>query len=221
VPKVFHFSGCLFDLDGTLIDSMMAVHRAWTAFAARQGLDPEIILQNIHGRPARESVKEFMADKAPALIEQEIARIKDAESNDTDGVVPITGAIDFLHQLNEYHVPWAIVTSGNDSVANARINAVDLPRPEVIITADQITRGKPDPQPYQLGAQKLGFDTQSCLVFEDAIAGIRSGLAAGSTVIGLLTQVSNPQELLNVDTISDYTQLKLEKNAQGYQLLIP
>ncbi|SHE97254.1 HAD-IA family hydrolase [Vibrio gazogenes] len=217
----FHFRACLFDLDGTLIDSIAAVNRAWTVFATRQSLDPAYILHHIHGRPASESVAEFMAGQSQTEIEREIAWLKDAESQDTAGIVPITGAIDFLHQLNHLNVPWAIVTSGNESVAYARIKAAKIPKPDVVITADQITRGKPDPEPYQLGAQALGFTADQCLVFEDAIAGVQSGLAAGCPVIGLLTQVQDAQALLGVSTISDYTSLTLEQDTEGFKLHMP
>ncbi|MDW6001413.1 HAD-IA family hydrolase [Vibrio mangrovi] len=221
MSTVFHFRACLFDLDGTLIDSLAAVNRAWTAFATRQDLDPEHILHHIHGRPASESVAEFMAGKPQSEIEQEIAWLKEAESSDTDGIIPIEGAIEFLHQLNEYRVPWAIVTSGNDSVAYARIKAANLPQPEIVITADQITRGKPDPEPYLLGANALGFKAQECLVFEDALAGVRSGLAAGSQVIGVLTQAKDSQALMGVSTMTNYTRLTLEQDAEEFQLHIP
>ncbi|QMV15022.1 HAD-IA family hydrolase [Vibrio spartinae] len=217
----FHFRACLFDLDGTLIDSIAAVHRAWTVFATRQALDPAHILHHIHGRPASESVAEFMAGHSQTEIEREIAWLKEAESQDTAGIVPITGAIDFLHQLNHLNIPWAIVTSGNESVAHARIKAARIPKPDVVITADQITRGKPDPEPYQLGAQALGFTAEQCLVFEDAIAGVQSGLAAGCPVIGLLTQVQDAQALLGVNTISDYTPLTLEQDTEGFKLHVP
>ncbi len=217
----FHFRACLFDLDGTLIDSIAAVNRAWTVFATRQSLDPAHILHHIHGRPASESVAEFMAGQSQTEIEREIAWLKDAESQDTAGIVPITGAIDFLHQLNHLNVPWAIVTSGNESVAHARIKAAKIPKPDIVITADQITRGKPDPEPYQLGAQALGFTADQCLVFEDAIAGVQSGLAAGCPVIGLLTQVQDAQALLGVSTISDYTSLTLEQDTEGFKLHMP
>ncbi|ASA54911.1 HAD-IA family hydrolase [Vibrio gazogenes] len=217
----FHFRACLFDLDGTLIDSIAAVNRAWTVFATRQSLDPAYILHHIHGRPASESVAEFMAGQSQTEIEREIAWLKDAESQDTAGIVPITGAIDFLHQLNHLNVPWAIVTSGNESVAHARIKAAKIPKPDVVITADQITRGKPDPEPYQLGAQALGFTADQCLVFEDAVAGVQSGLAAGCPVIGLLTQVQDAQALLGVSTISDYTSLTLEPDTEGFKLHMP
>ncbi|WNJ94717.1 HAD-IA family hydrolase [Vibrio ruber] len=221
MSTVFHFRACLFDLDGTLIDSIAAVHRAWTAFATRQALDPAHILHHIHGRPASESVAEFMAGHPQAEIEREIAWLKEAESQDTAGIVPIKGAIDFLHQLNHLHVPWAIVTSGNDPVAHARIKAANIPKPEIVITADQITRGKPDPEPYQLGTQALGLKAEECLVFEDAIAGVQSGLAAGCPVIGLLTQVQDAQALLGVSTISDYTRLTLEQDSEGFRLRLP
>jgi sugar-phosphatase len=201
--KEFHFQGCLFDLDGTLIDSMAAVHRSWSALAVKHGLDPDRVLKLIHGRPARESVAEFLANKGPTVIEQEVLWLKNRESQDTQDITPLPGAIAFLHQLDAFKIPWAIVTSGCNSVATARIAAAGLPQPEVLITADHITHGKPDPEPYLLGANQLGLPPESCLVFEDAPAGIQAGLAAQSRVIGVLTHAT-PEALMNVDCIDDY-----------------
>nr|WP_073605970.1 HAD-IA family hydrolase [Vibrio aerogenes] len=210
--------GCLFDLDGTLIDSMAAVNRSWSALALRHGLVPDEVLSVIHGRPASESVAELLAGK-PDIIQSEIEWLKKQETEDTAGITPLPGAISMLNNLTEKQIPWAIVTSGSEPVAQARIAAAGIPRPQILITADQIKQGKPNPEPYLLGASRLNLQPAECLVFEDAIAGVKSGLAAQSTVIGLLTHAT-PDMLMNVECIQDYRQVTIHKTEHGADILI-
>ncbi|SHO55947.1 HAD-IA family hydrolase [Vibrio quintilis] len=216
--KTIHCKGCLFDLDGTLIDSMAAVNRSWSALAIRHNLNPDEVLSVIHGRPASESVAELLADK-PNIIQHEVEWLKKQETEDTRGITPLPGAISLLNNLNDKQIPWAIVTSGSDPVAQARIAAAGIPQPQVLITADQITQGKPDPEPYLLGASRLGLQPAECLVFEDAIAGVKSGLAAQSKVIGLLTHATKAM-LMNVECIEDYRYVTAEKTIRGAEIII-
>ena len=96
--------------------------------------------------------------------------------------------------------PIAIVTSGPTRLAEARLRAAGLPRPEVLVSADSVSRGKPDPEPYLLAAQRLGVAPSRCTVFEDAPAGVRAGHAAGMRVVALTTTVS-ADELDGADRI--------------------
>ncbi|EGU60137.1 putative phosphatase [Vibrio nigripulchritudo ATCC 27043] len=105
------------------------------------------------------------------------------ESNDTRGVVALPGAIEFLNILNNQSVPWAIVTSGTLPVATARIKAANLPFPKVLITPEQVSQGKPNPEPYILGAEKLNVNVHKCIVFEDAPAGVKLGVLAGAKAV--------------------------------------
>nr|WP_319515060.1 HAD-IA family hydrolase [uncultured Cohaesibacter sp.] len=216
------FHGCLFDLDGTLIDSSSVVNRAWGTLLTRHGLDPEHYLPLIHGRPAHESIREFLQFVGEDVIRQEIKRLHDKESTDTRGVVPLEGAIDFLQRLSIMQVPWTIVTSGTVAIACARIKAAGIPMPTQLVTADDISHGKPHPEPYLKGASKLGIAPQDCLVFEDAAAGIASGIAAGSHVIGVAaTPTSSGQE--SIPSILSYSQLtvsRLATQADGKDFLI-
>ena len=172
----------LVDLDGTLIDSEGAVRRAWGGFAQQHGLDPDEVTKVAQGRPSRETIRALLPD-LPDLA-AETARFERAEVADVEGVVALPGALELLSRTDR---PLAIVTSCTTDLARARLRAAGLPEPEVLVTADAITNGKPDPEPFLLGAQRLHVDPADCVVLEDAPAGITAGRAAGATVIALRT----------------------------------
>lgn len=213
------FNGCLFDLDGTLIDSLGAAERAWTQISQRNGLDTDYVMSVIHGRPAIESLNEVLAGKSKELIQRELDWLVQFESNDTSDIVAINGSVAFLKQLNALGVPWAIVTSGSYPVAMARFNAAKLPEPAFFVTVKDITQGKPHPEPYLLGAERLGLDTSACLVFEDAPSGVKSGLDAGSPVVGIFSQYSSG-ELFNIQGMDNFDQAKVIKEKNGFKLTI-
>ena len=162
----------LFDLDGTLVDSTASVERNWRRLADRIGRPFAEVEPFIHGMPA---------DQVEELNEFMIA----GESTDTDDCVPLPGALTALDVLPTNR--WAIVTSGSLRLARARIAAAGLPLPRLLVTADDVAQGKPDPAPYLLGAARAAVPPARCLVFEDAPAGVASAQAAGIPVIGLLT----------------------------------
>lgn len=169
----------LFDMDGTLLNSMASAERVWGAWAKRQGLDVEAFLPTIHG--AR-SVDTIAALKIPGLDPAvEAHGITQDEIKTADGIVEISGAHKFLSALPADR--WAVVTSAPRALAEARIKAAGLPAPPLLITAEDVSAGKPDPQGYRLAAQKLGVDIADCLVFEDAAVGIEAGHAAGARVV--------------------------------------
>lgn len=182
------FEAILFDLDGTLIDSSVVIIRAWSALAAKHGKDINKIFAEIQGKPAEESISALCPEASAHELRRDTQWLEEMESNDTEGVIALPGSVDLLNQLNHEQIPWAIVTSGTLPVASARIKAAGLPSPQVLITPEQVSQGKPDPAPYILGAAKLGVDIGQCIVFEDAPAGVKSGVAAGASVIGVLTQ---------------------------------
>lgn len=169
----------LADLDGVLVDSLAAATRAWTTWASLHRLDPQPFIQ-AHGRPSRETIAEL----APELdADAEAASVESRETSDTAGVVALPGAAAMLLPGR----PVAIVTSGGRRLAEARLRAAGLRRPDVLVTADSVSRGKPDPEPYLLAARKLGVLPGDCTVFEDAPAGISAGKAAGMRVVALTT----------------------------------
>jgi mannitol-1-/sugar-/sorbitol-6-phosphatase len=193
VIELAAYAAVLADLDGTLVDSDPPVRRAWTAFARRHGLDPEHVVAITRGRPSRESAVELAPD-AP----DEPARLERAELTDIEGISAIPGA----HALLTAPLTLAIVTSCSRALAAVRLTAAELPAPRVLVCADEITRGKPDPEPYLIGAERLGVAPEQCVVLEDAPAGIASGRAAGMTVIALRTTHAD-EELSGADAVID------------------
>nr|WP_233527717.1 sugar phosphatase [Serratia sp. PAMC26656] len=207
--------GFLFDLDGTLVDSLPAVERAWINWAKRRGINPQDVLDFIHGKQAITSLRHFMPGENEAAIQQEFLLLEQVEAQDTDGVTALPGAAALLARLNALDIPWAIVTSGSIPVATARRNAAGLPQPEVFITAEQVKHGKPQPDAYLLGAERLGLAPQDCVVVEDAAAGILSGLAAGCQVIAVNAPADAPK-LDQVDLLlSSLEQIAVRKTEQG------
>ncbi|SMB42573.1 putative phosphatase [Serratia proteamaculans] len=207
--------GFLFDLDGTLVDSLPAVERAWINWAKRRGINPQDVLDFIHGKQAITSLRHFMPGESEEAIQQEFLLLEQVEAQDTDGVTALPGAAALLERLNSLDIPWAIVTSGSIPVATARRNAGGLPQPEVFITAEQVKHGKPQPDAYLLGAERLGLAPQDCVVVEDAAAGILSGLAAGCQVIAVNAPADAPK-LEQVDLLlTSLEQIAVSKTEQG------
>lgn len=172
----------LFDLDGVLADSTANVERHWSEWARRVGLDPAELLPIVHGRRAIDTIRGVR----PELdADAELARLVEVESTDTRGVVALPGASELLAQLPDD--AWAVVTSGVRSVALARLRSAGLPVPKVLVTADAITRGKPDPEGYLDGARRLGVAPGQCVVVEDAPAGAQAARNAGMQLLALTT----------------------------------
>ncbi|EPR1454302.1 sugar phosphatase [Citrobacter koseri] len=207
--------GFLFDLDGTLVDSLPVVERTWCNWADRFGLTHDEVLSFIHGKQAITSLRHFMAGKPEEEIAAEFTRLEQIEATDTAGIVALPGAVELLDHLNKAGIPWAIVTSGSMPVARARHQAADLPAPEVFVTAERVKRGKPEPDAYLLGAQLLGLSPQECAVVEDAPAGILSGLAAGCHVIAVNAPEDTPR-IADVDfALSSLEHISVTKQPNG------
>lgn len=174
--------GLLFDLDGVLVDSTPAVARVWTLWARKYGFDPEETVKKAHGRTSIATIRELLPNADHEAENREVERM---EIEDVEDVVALPGAVELLQSLSWKR--WAIVTSGTRTLALVRIGAAGIPVAKHLITADDIRRGKPDPEPYLKGAASLGVAAKECVVIEDAPAGIRSGKAAGARVIALRT----------------------------------
>ena len=185
--------GFLFDLDGTLVDSLPVVERSWCHWADRHGIDHQAVLNFIHGKQAITSLRHFLQGRSEADIQAEFTWLEQVEATDTDGITALPGALELLQHLNEAEIPWAIVTSGSVPVAHARHKAAGLPVPEVFITAEQVTRGKPEPDAFLLGAKWLGLAPEECVVVEDAAAGVLAGLNAGCHVIAVKVPADSPR----------------------------
>jgi sugar-phosphatase len=186
----------LFDLDGVLIDSTSCITRHWAAWARGHGLELATVMQAAHGVRTIETMRLV----APYLdVEAEAARFTAREVADTDGVVVIDGAARLLSRLPQD--AWGIVTSGSNGLARARLARARLPVPDTLVTADDVQQGKPDPEPYLVGAERLGIPVARCVVVEDAPAGIEAARRAGMRVIGV-TSTHPREELLGTAAVA-------------------
>lgn len=166
-------------MDGTLVDSHAVVERIWGTFADRFALDVNQILETSHGVRMVETIRRHAPEGTDAdVVTAELGVI---ELADTDGIVPVPGAQAFLARLPAASI--ALVTSATLSLAASRMDAIGVPMPAVVVTAEDVDRGKPAPDPYLRAAERLEVAAADAIVFEDAEAGIRSGLAAGMRVV--------------------------------------
>jgi sugar-phosphatase len=177
-PVVIRCKGILFDMDGILISSLGSVERSWTKWALMRGIDPEHAIRSAHGCRSIETVAILRPDLDP---EAENKIIEDLEIEDTDGVAVLPGVLQLLAELPKDR--WTVVTSATRPLARVRLATGGIPVPERIVTADDVSDGKPHPAPYLAGAALLGFAPKECVVFEDAASGAKSGRAAGCTVV--------------------------------------
>lgn len=207
--------GFLFDLDGTLVDSLPAVERAWCNWADRFNLAHDEVLNFIHGKQAITSLRHFMPGKTEAEIAAEFTWLEQVEATETAGITALPGAVALLNHLNKAGIPWAIVTSGSMPVARARHQVAKLPAPEVFVTAERVKRGKPEPDAYLLGAQLLGLAPEECVVVEDAPAGVLSGLAAGCHVIAVNAPADTPRLDEVGFSLTSLEQLSVTKQPNG------
>lgn len=209
----------LFDLDGVLVDSTPAVARVWTLWARKHGFAPDEVVRQAHGRPSIATIRELLPHADHQAENREVER---GEIADTDGVVPLPGALELLQALPQDR--WTIATSCTRRLAEVRIRAAGLPLPKNLVTSDDVQHGKPDPEPYLKGAQILGFAPKDCIVVEDAPAGIRAGQASGARVLALRTTAPDPELTAAGSTwiVNDLASLRLERaSADHLHLLLP
>ncbi|HXD47261.1 MAG TPA: HAD-IA family hydrolase, partial [Gemmatimonadaceae bacterium] len=171
----------LFDFDGVLVNSAACVERLLTAWAIRHSLAPADVIHVAHGRRTVETVRLV----APHLdAEAEASALTAAEAVTTDGIAEVPGAKTLVESLARDR--WAIVTSGARAVAKLRLEATGLPEPRVLICAEDVTRGKPDPEGYLAAAGRLGVAPYDCIIVEDAPAGLAAANAARIRSVGVV-----------------------------------
>ncbi len=215
--KQLECDAVLFDLDGVLIDSTSCIVRHWKAWAGQHSLDLNEIMQAAHGIRTIETMRLV----APHLdVEKEAEQFTAREILDTAGVVAIEGSRHILEALA--HDTWAIVTSASSELARARLVQTNLPVPKILVTADDVKRGKPAPEPYLIGAKRLGIAVERCIVIEDAPAGIKAGKRAGMRVIAT-SATHTREELLEhgADIVVDQlSNLQIKETVGEYRLAI-
>jgi len=185
--KTFDCAAILFDLDGVLVDSTGSVTRQWRRWAEEQNLDPDEVVEIAHGVRTIEIVRRL----APHLdAKAETLRLEKREADDHQGVSVMPGAAELLKAIPPGR--WCVVTSGTRYLATARLQLGNLPMPKVLVSADDVSKGKPHPEPYLMGAKLLGVNPTECLVIEDAPAGIRAAHAGGMKAIGITSTYPAP-----------------------------
>jgi sugar-phosphatase len=205
-----HAEALLFDNDGTLVSSLESVDRCWTKWAHEYGITAEDFARvELHGRTAAE----IAADLLPAgLVPEAVARIETLEVEDVAGsVVALPGTLALLAQLPPER--WAVVTSATRRLAEARLDEVGITS-KTTVAADDVTRGKPDPEPYLLAARHLGVEPARCVVFEDAPAGLASGRTAGMRTVALTT-THRADELVADAVVPDLSAVSVQVTAAG------
>ena len=202
------FEAVIFDMDGTLINSIPSVDRSWRAWAGEYALTEEQILGH-HGVPAAEIVRRLIPE---ANRNRAYARINEIELADVDDIVVLPGAAEALAALKE--AKNAIATSCTTALATVRIAASGLAAPTIIVTADDVTRGKPYPDPFLLAARRLGVDPRRCLVVEDAPSGLQAARDAGCFSLAVL--VTTPRDALQADAIvTDLADVEFSVTPEG------
>ena len=191
----------LFDMDGTLVDSTVVVERVWGRYADRHGLDVNAILATSHGRLMRETVARWAPEGVD--IEAECDDLSTFELAQKDGMYAVGGAAAFANAVPRDAV--ALVTSAPLNLATIRLTAAGIDMPAVVVTADDVERGKPHPDPYLRAAELLGVAPRDAVVFEDAEAGIGSALAAGMRCVVVGSATGPITE--GLPRIADYSQI--------------
>lgn len=207
------FGAFLFDMDGTVLNSIAAAERIWAAWAVRHGVDVETFLPTIHGVRAIDTITRLNLPGVDA--EAQAAFITEAEIEDVEGIVEIPGAAAFLNSLPKDR--WAMVTSAPRDLALRRMAAAGIPEPAVMITAEDVQAGKPDPAGYLLAAKRLGLEPRDCLIFEDATVGIQAAEAAGAALMIITTTHQHPLETAHA-TLASYADIRVAIDSNGLHL---
>ncbi|WP_406051063.1 HAD-IA family hydrolase [Streptomyces virginiae] len=209
-PVALTAKALLLDMDGTIVNSDAVVERCWREWAVSHGLDPQAAMKIVHGRQGYATMAVLLPDRPMELNHAENAVMLARETADTDGVVPVAGAPEFMAALDG--LPHALVTSADTALATARMTAAALPMPEIRVTAESVQASKPDPEGFLMGAAALGVDPADCIVFEDSAAGITAGRAAGMRVIGV-----GPRAAAHAPTahVPDLTALQVTTTPDG------
>jgi len=206
------FEAVLFDLDGVLVDSTASVTRSWGRWAVEYGVSAQALQEN-HGQPAQALVKRLLgADQVAAGL----ARIEDIEVDDAASVAAIPGAHEAFAALPDHR--RAVVTSGTPPIATARLRTAGFPLPATLVTADDVPRGKPDPAPYLLAAERLGLPPERCLAVEDAPAGIASARAAGCQVLAVTGTAAAEELAAAVLTVDGLDRVTVHVDDEGVRL---
>ncbi|MEV6769293.1 HAD-IA family hydrolase [Nocardia sp. NPDC051030] len=180
-PATVITQALLFDMDGTLVDSAASIDATWLSFAERHGISPGTIRATLPGRTARDIVTSVLPGHPD--LETELSWIRAREESTVDGVTEIPGAQALLASIPAQR--WALVTSASRTMATRRLAAAGLPVPGVMICAEDVLAGKPDPEGFRTAARLVGADIGACLAFEDSDAGLLAIRRSGATPVAI------------------------------------
>lgn len=208
------YAAFLFDMDGTLINSIASANAVWTQWANAHGIEPEYLLQFMHGVRAVDTIRRL---NVPGMdVEREADLVTQAEIDSTEGIVAIKGAVALLRSLPADR--WAVVTSAPRVLAERRLEVAGIPKPRVLVTAEDVTRGKPAPDGYLLAARRLDVDARNCLAWEDAPAGIAAAEAAGADIVVISATHHEPLQTRH-PVVVDYDGMTATVNDNGMRVL--
>ncbi len=202
----------LFDMDGTLVNSNACVEKLWREWAAPRGVDIDQLLRVCHGRRNRD----VMRDIAPHLdVDRESMLFDAREALEREGIFAVLGAGALIAALSARS--WAVVTSASRELATVRLECAGLPVPEVMVCAEDVSRGKPDPEGYLLAASRLGVAPGRCLVVEDTPPGLQAGIAAGMQVLAVLTTHSR-SAFDGLECVEDFRGVSVISSSSGLSI---
>ena len=208
------YAAFLFDMDGTLINSIAATNQVWTKWANGYGLEPQSVLRIMHGVRAVETIRRL---NVPGMdVQHEADLLTQAEIAATEGIVAIKGAQALLRLLPADR--WAVVTSAPRELATHRLEVAGIPKPRVLVAAEDVTRGKPAPDAYLLAARRLDVEARSCLAWEDTRAGASAAEAAGADVIVISATHHEPLEIRH-PIVVDYDGMTATVDGDGMLVL--
>jgi sugar-phosphatase len=212
-PVLIRCQAILFDMDGILISSLEAVERSWAKWAQIRGFDPAIVRRIAHGRRAFDTLATLCPERDS---EVELKIIEDIEAAENDGLKVLPGVSELLEALPPTR--WTVVTSATERVARVRLAAGGIPVPQRLVTAEHVTNGKPNPEPFLVGAALLGVPPAACVVFEDSAAGTKAARSAGCIVVA--TTFSHPIESLAAAhyLVTDLTSVSAQIDGDGLVL---
>lgn len=179
-----------FDLDGVLINSQASIRRAWRRWAAEQQLRWESLAPNVEGRLAIDTIRAVLPDMGAAHAQAEADTVNAYQVADEADTLVVPGMLKLVSTLGGR--PWSVVTAAPRALAIARLKRCGYPKPAVLVGAEDVVRGKPDPEGYLLASRRLGIVAGESLVIEDSIAGIHAGLSAGAAVLALSPSWAKP-----------------------------
>lgn len=202
--------GVLLDNDGVLVDSHHQVTEAWTEIARLHDLDVERLLTELVGVRAYDTLSQHLS---PQEAEQAVAVLERLEVGTADATKAVAGAAALLDRLPADR--YAIVTSASRRLAEARWAGAGIAVPPVVVTAEDVFRGKPHPEPFLVGAAGLGIDPADCVIFEDSPSGGRAAVATGAVVVAVGDQPWDVEPTARVPDLTAVTVEAVDTSAFG------